>query len=936
LNTGLEVLKLLGISFPQNPKALNIVAGLINTKLSLGLKRIEDLANLPEMTDPDKQAAMRILSGILSSAIQAKPLLVPLLTFSMVKLCIKYGNSPYASIAYVYYGVILCRLGDISLAYQFGQLAIRLLGKFPSRSIKSRVYAVFGSFIQPWKTDLKSGLGDIKEGFQTGMETGELEYAAYSINIYCTYKLSMGERLDLVEQETGKYVKLMQQSQLEMAVQYISVERQTALNLCSTTVEPCNLVGESFNEFTTLQILIEAKSFMVVCLVYNAKTMLNFIFGNYAQAWENSRLFDKYAEAASGLYVVSVNNFYLSLSLLALYPQADRGEQKQYLKKILQNQKKMKKWAVQAPMNYQHKYDLVAAETARVLGQNTEAMELYDRAIDGAAKNGYIQEEALAYELAGEFYQALGKEIVSQGYLTKAYYGYIDWGAIAKVKHLELTHPFLVAQTRIIPTPTLDVTRTATGNTTSSSLGDFLDLATFIKSAQAINGEIVLEKLLTKLIKIILENAAAQKVVFLLLKNDILCIEATGTFAEDQVTLLSSIPVENRQDVPLSVINYVHRSQKHLVLDNATVAEPFNVDTYIQKYQPKSILCLPIIYQSQRRGIIYLENALTVGAFTAERVEVFKVLISQVAIAVENAGLYAREKEKSQQLEKSFNELQQAQLQLIQSEKMSALGNLIAGVAHEINNPLGFIAGNLDAAAEASLDLIDCLQLYQEKFPNPGDELEDKASEIDLEYLIEDLPKMLLSMKSGTERIRNISKSLRTFSRADSANKVSANIHEGIDSTLMILQYRLKATDTRPAIKIIKEYGDIPPVKCYFGQLNQVFMNLLANAIECFDEFNQGRTYAEIEALPNTIAIITQLSEDNNSVVITIKDNGQGMSSEIKSKIFDHLFTTKGVGKGTGLGLSISRQIVEETHGGKLTCESVLGEGSEFAIALPL
>ncbi|WP_445252194.1 MULTISPECIES: trifunctional serine/threonine-protein kinase/ATP-binding protein/sensor histidine kinase [unclassified Microcoleus] len=936
LNTGLEVLQLLGISFPQNPHALNIMAGLSNTKLSLGLKRIEDLANLPEMIDPEKQAAMRILSGILSSAIQAKPPLIPLLAFRMVKLCIKYGNSPYASIAYVYYGVVMCKLGDISLAYQFGQLAIRMLDKFPSRSIKSRVYATFGSFIHHWKADLKSGLDDLKEGFKTGMETGELEFAGYAIGAYCLNKLSIGEPLDLVDQETGKYMKLMQQSQLEMAVQYISIGRQTALNLRGQAVEPCHLVGERFNEVKTLPLLIECKNFFLVGLVYHAKTQLNFIFRNYAQALENSRLFEKHEESVAGFDVVALNNFYSSLSILALYPATGKGEQKEYLEKVLQNQKKMKKWAVHAPMNYQHKYDLVAAETARVLGQNTEAMELYDRAIDGAAKNGYIQEEALACELAGEFYQALGKEIVSQAYLTKAYYGYIHWGAIAKVKHLESTHPFLAAQTRTIQTPTLDVTRTATGNTTSSSLGDLLDLATFIKSAQAINGEIVLEKLLTKLIKIILENAAAQKVVLLLLKNDILCIEATGCFAEDKVTLLPSITVENSQDVPLSVINYVHRSQKHLVLDNATVAEPFNVDTYIQKYQPKSILCLPILYQSQRRGIIYLENALTVGAFTAERVEVFKVLISQVAIAVENAGLYAREQEKSKQLEKSFNELQQAQLQLIQSEKMSALGNLIAGVAHEINNPLGFIAGNLDAAAEASLDLIDCLQLYQEKFPNPGDELEDKASEIDLEYLIEDLPKMLLSMKSGTERIRNISKSLRTFSRADSANKVSANIHEGIDSTLMILQYRLKAKDTRPAIKIIKEYGDIPPVKCYFGQLNQVFMNLLANAIECFDEFNQGRTYAEIEALPNTIAIITQVSEDSNSVVIKIKDNGQGMSSELKSKIFDHLFTTKGVGKGTGLGLSISKQIVEETHGGKLTCESVLGEGSEFAIALPL
>ncbi|MEG3842579.1 AAA family ATPase [Microcoleus sp. herbarium14] len=936
LNTGLKVLKLLGISFPKNPNPLNIVVGLINTKLSLGIKRIDDLANLPEMTDPNRQAAIRILSGTLGSALQTKPPLFPLLVFMMLKLCIKYGNSPDSSVAYAYYGVVMCRLGDISSAYQFGQLAIRLLDKFPSRSIQSRVYTVFGTFLQHLKADLKSGLSYLYSGFETAMETGNLEYAGYSIGEYCAHKLWMGEPLDVIEYETGKCVKLMQQSQLITAVQYITILRYIALNLRGKSVETSHLVSDNFNEFQIIPLLIEAKNFNFVCLFYHAKTQLNFVFKCSAEALENSRLFEKYEEAVGGFYVVCLNNFYNSLSLLALYPATGKGEQKQYLKKVVKNQKQMKKWAFHAPMNYQHKYDLVAAETARVLGYDSQAMDLYDRAISAAAKNGYIQEEALAYELAGEFYQSLGKQIISQAYLTKAYYGYIRWGALAKVKHLESIHPFLVAQTRAAETPTLDVSRTTTGSTTTNGLGNFLDLSAFVKASQAITSEIVLDKLLTKLINVLLENAAAQKVVLMLLKNDILCIEATGTPAEDRVTLLPSIPVENCQDVPLSAINYVHRSQKHLVLDNATVTAPFNADAYIQKYQPKSILCLPIIYQSQRRGIIYLENALTVGAFTTERVEVFKVLVSQVAIAVENANLYAREQEKSQELEKSFNELQQAQLQLIQSEKMSALGNLIAGVAHEINNPLGFIAGNVDAAAEASLDLIDYLHLYQEKFPNPGNELEDKASDIDLEYLMEDLPKMLLSMKSGTERIRNISTSLRTFSRADSATKVLANIHEGIDSTLLILQYRLKAKDSRPAIKIIKEYGYIPPVKCYFGQLNQVFMNLLANAIDCFEESNQGRTYAEIEALPNTIAIISHVSEDNQTVVIKIKDNAQGMSPEVKSKIFDHLFTTKGVGKGTGLGLSISRQIVEETHGGKLSCESVVGEGTEFAIALPL
>jgi|AGSF01.1.fsa_nt_gi Predicted ATPase len=936
LNTGLEVLKLLGISLPQNPNSLNILAGLINTKLSLGIKRIDDLANLPEMTDPNQQAAMRILSGILSTAIQAKPRLLPLLAFMMVKLCIKYGNSPYASIAYVYYGVVMYKLGDISLGYEFGELAIRLLDKFPSRSIKSRVYAIFGGWIEHWKTDLKSGLGYLMEAFKTGMETGDLEYAGYCIGEYCAKKLWMGEPLALVEEETGKYLKLMQQSQLEMAVQYISIERQTALNLSGTTVEPCHLVGDNFNELKTLPALIEAKSFVLVCLVYNAKAMLNFLFRNYAQALENSRLFEQYEEAVAGLYIVSVSKLYYSLSLLALYPQADKEEQKQYLKKVVYLQNKMKKFAVDAPMNYQHKYDLVAAEKARVLGQNTEAMELYDRAIDGAAKNGYIQEEALAYELAGEFYQSLGKQIISQAYLTKAYYGYIHWGALAKVKHLESTHPFLVAQTRTTQTPTLDVTRTTTENTTSNSLGDFLDVATFIKSSQAINSEIVLEKLLSKLIKIILENAAAQKVVLLLIEDDRLCIEAVGNSTDTQATVLQSMPFENSQDLPVSVINYVFRSQKPLVLQDANVAELFNADEYIREFQIKSILCLPIIYQSNLQGIIYLENKLAAGAFTTDRVEVLKVLVSQVAIAIENARLYAREQEKSQQLEKSFSEVQQAQMQLIQGEKMSSLGNLVAGVAHEINNPVGFIAGNINEATAAVADLINHLKLYQEEVIEPSSKIAEDAEDIDLEYLIQDLPKMLASMKVGCDRIRNISTSLRTFSRADTSHKVSANIHEGLDSTLMILQHRLKANPGSPAIQVVKDYGNIPKIKCYLGQLNQVFMNIVANAIDCFEESNKGRSFAEIELAPNIINIKTEMDDENQIVVIKIRDNGKGISEEVISRIFDHLFTTKGVGKGTGLGLSISRQIVAETHGGSLSCDSVVGEGTEFTIALPL
>ncbi|MGL5065485.1 MAG: PAS domain-containing sensor histidine kinase, partial [Microcoleus sp.] len=292
--------------------------------------------------------------------------------------------------------------------------------------------------------------------------------------------------------------------------------------------------------------------------------------------------------------------------------------------------------------------------------------------------------------------------------------------------------------------------------------------------------------------------------------------------------------------------------------------------------------------------------------------------------------------EKNQHLEQALQELQQAQTHLIQNEKMSALGNLVAGVAHEINNPIGFLNGSIDNIEEYIQDIFAHLECYQDCYPDALPAIKKSAEKIDLEFLIEDLPKIFGSMKVAVDRIRNISTSLRTFSRADSDRKVACNIHEGIDSTLLILKYRLKANELRPEIKVIKIYSNLPLIECFTGQLNQVFMNILANAIDSIEEANQGRSFAEIKANPNKIFVKTELSECGQNIVIKIQDNGKGMSETVKERIFDHLFTTKGVGKGTGLGLSISRQIVEETHGGSLTCDSILGEGTEFAIALPL
>ncbi len=357
---------------------------------------------------------------------------------------------------------------------------------------------------------------------------------------------------------------------------------------------------------------------------------------------------------------------------------------------------------------------------------------------------------------------------------------------------------------------------------------------------------------------------------------------------------------------------------------------------------------IPVIFMTALSDKLEKVRGLSIGAvdyitkpFQAEEV------IARLKIHLKLSSLTQQLLEKNQELEdrvferttalsQALEDLKQSQMQLVQSEKMSTLGHLIAGVAHEINNPINFIAGNLNHATIYVSDLIHHLKLYQAYYPHPPNQIKDDAENIDLNYLIEDLPKLISSMKLGTERICNISTSLRTFSRSDTTAKVPFNIHDGLESTLLIIKHLLKATDHRPEIKIIKNYGQLPLVECYPGQLNQVFMNLITNAIDALNEFSIGKPYQELIQFPNQIIISTSIVCNSRAVAISVKDNGTGMNEATKNCAFDYLFTTKAVGKGTGLGLAISRKIVEDTHHGRLFCHSELGQGSEFIVEIPI
>lgn len=359
-----------------------------------------------------------------------------------------------------------------------------------------------------------------------------------------------------------------------------------------------------------------------------------------------------------------------------------------------------------------------------------------------------------------------------------------------------------------------------------------------------------------------------------------------------------------------------------------------------------SQLLVPIKTRSQKLGVIVAAHCQGCRPWIADEVELLQAVANQLAIAIDQAELFdsakanaAAAKAQALQLENALADLQKTQSQLIQTEKMSSLGQLVAGVAHEINNPVNFIYGNLNHTNRVVHNLLRLITLYRQNYPQPSEQIEKFLDDIDFEFLREDLPKMMTSMKMGAERIRQIVLSLRNFSRTDQEGRKPFNIHEGLDSTLLILQNRFKACGDRPAINLTKHYGDIPMVNAYAGQLNQVFMNIISNAIDAIDEVIYGINSINSENNINSeIAIITELKpiseEQQPAVIIRIIDNGQGIPENIRTKLFDPFFTTKPVGKGTGLGLSISYQIVVEKHQGKLECLSA-NSGTEFRIEIP-
>lgn len=725
LDTFAVAMRSLGEPLPRHPSRLRVGLELLRTRFfSIGNRSMEQLEALPPMVDPYKLGVMRLAGSVVIAANNVDPLFTAVTALRIVNVVSKYGSSPQSAVQGVAYGIMLrVGLGETERAYKFGQLSLRLVDRRDARQYRTLTILGFETCLRHWKEPLRRSLPTLLSAYAEGLELGNLEAAALLASVYCFHLFFLGEPLATVAEVSQQYAMQLLRFGQEQTVYAMQPWHQLALHLQGLGTESDRLVGTAFNEDQLLPHFIQNQIGIPLFYTYIAKLIWLYHCGEYAGAIAAAQLAEPLQEASPVTTPYANLFFYWSLACLAHSSTLAPSQRKQFLRQVNKNQRKSKQWARHCPENYQHRCDLVEAECLRVIGRNSEAMEYYDRAIRGAIDQEYINEVALANELAGKFYLGLGKDKLAQIYLTDARYAYVRWGATFKVNALDALYPQLRDRTSEAATSVSTTVQAASTTASSSgSQGLNLDLNTVMRAAQAISGEIVLDQLLGTLLRLVIENAGAQKGVLLLMQQGELWITAEGQIEEAAAMIVRSRPLTEGENLPLSLISYVQRTREDLVLRDAAQEGLFTTDPYIVQMQPRSVLCTPILNQSNLMGMLYLENNLATDAFTAERVTILNILSAQAAIALENALFY---RTLEQKVEDRTAELAQANQEItllnerLQSENLRLgaelaitrqIQQMILPKEHELRQIAQLdIAGFMEPADEVGGDYYDVL-----------------------------------------------------------------------------------------------------------------------------------------------------------------------------------------------------------------------------------
>ncbi|MDM8567489.1 AAA family ATPase [Candidatus Halobeggiatoa sp. HSG11] len=865
---GRKALNLMDIDLPEIDLDVALQTEMDMAKENLGNRQIASVVDAAEMTNSLMRASTQVLVKLITTTYQSNQALFAVVVVKIVNASLKYGNISESPFGYSAYGLLLGSVfGDYKTGDEFVIMALRLSEKFHTMSQKCAVCDVLVGHAYHWTHPLKDSLIYSDEGYQAGLESGELQVTGY-IMMFKLYNLfSQGSNLKQLLEEISGLLTISQKHQNQLATDTITGCQIGVLNL--TNLNTDKFENADMDDVQLSNECTEHQTILALCMYQILKLQILYLYDKPIEALKCSEAAEQQIAYVLGVFCVAEHNFYTSLTLLA-FDSVD-------WKKLNSNQQQMKIWADNCPENFLHKYLLVQAEIARIKGNELEAMDLYDQAIASAKEHEFIQNEALANELAAKFWLGRNKEEIAQVYLKKAYYCYQQWGATAKVNDLETKYQQLsVKTTNKIPIDsTIFSTRMASISMTNGS--QWLDLNSAMKAARTLSREIVLSKLLEKMMHIVIENAGAEKGFLLLPKQDDWFIEAEGHVNGSNTTVLQSLPFNKNKLVSTNIVNYVINTKENIVLNDATQEGNFTNDQYIVKHRPQSVLCIPLLNQSQLAGILYLENSLTTGAFTAKRIEILNLLSSQIAISIENSLLYI-------DLEQKIEAAKAAD---------KAKSSFLASMSHELRTPLNAILG--------------FAQIMHRSKTLPK-EHQENASIINRsgEYLLSLINDILNMSKIEAGKI---TLDVRQFDLYALLNDVQdlfypsakdKNLQLSIDHEDNVPQYLL--TDAT--------------------KLRQILLNIIGNAVKFT---NEGSVYVHVKASFPT--------EQQVELIFTVKDTGVGVAEDEIDKMFEAFSQTASgrdsYNQGTGLGLSISHKFLQLMQG-DISVTSKINQGTEF------